>query len=122
MIEADIRKSIALLGAKQRAVLAELVCGAQMIERFGSWEAYKEVRGRTQPSGVSLSHTEMQQLMRAVPGLATRVADPDKCFVHLPFTFRGAVADALTVTMATDHLFVQQADLEYEASLRQRGG
>jgi hypothetical protein len=94
-----------MLCPHQRRALHALVAGAQLIRRWGRWEAYIERDGKVGPMGVQLSDSQMKQLvdigveLRPDPGTGQAFG-----FAWLPASLRPACADALTLTMPTEFL------------------
>lgn len=90
-----------------RAALHALVGGAQILYKWGRWEAYKEVSGKPVPLGVSLSTEQMTLLVDAVPAISLqRQPGPGQAFgfAWLPARHREECAEQLTLTMGTQAL------------------
>ncbi len=98
------------LDQQQRTALQALAAGAQLLYKWGRWDAYQEVAGKTVPSGVSLSTEQLTGLMDAVPAISLEPnPGPGQAFgfAWLPAAHRAACAEQITLTMRTEHLRVQ---------------
>jgi hypothetical protein len=102
-------RRIAHLQPAQRAALQALAEGAQLLYKWGRWEAYRELAGKTAPMGVVLTTQQMTELVDAVPAMALQPnPGPEQAFgfAWLPAKHRPDCADQLTLSMRTDHLKV----------------
>ncbi len=103
---------VANLKPVQRRALQALCAGAQLLRRFGKYEIYQERDGKVLPAGIALTNEQVDALSEAVQDRLQLVRNPGptQCdgFFWLPAAARNDCLDALTMTMPTGQLNVQQ--------------
>lgn len=94
--------------ALYRHALRAMCDGAQLVLRYGQWEAYAEERGKVVPLGLKLSERQLKDVCHLVPDAAiSAVIHVDPAFSYMPARNRDDVRDLLTQSMPTQHLLVE---------------